>query len=100
MSSIRVGSKYQYQPVGMDTFDPPHGVEAGFLKPGDTVKTVNLPGCPKGGTMGMYFIEKDGQFAGLVCKNSLVPVVAAKKQGGNDYCAEMGKSRGCAEEMG
>lgn len=69
---VRNGSTYVYDPVGMDRFDPPYGVKTGLMNPGDTVKVVKLPGCPPPNTMGMAHVETlDGEFAGLVCCNSL-----------------------------
>lgn len=70
---VRINQEYRYEPVMLDRFHPPYDVTEG-----DIVKVVNLPGCPKAGTMGMCHVmhtgERDGQFAGLVCCNSLVPV--------------------------
>lgn len=82
-SKVRAGSVYFYDPVPMDRISPPYGVQAGLLKPGDRVRVVNLPGCPKAGTMGMCHIETEnrakkdrqgrpvGEFLGLVACNSL-----------------------------
>lgn len=66
---VKVGKSYKYEPVMFDLLNPPFG--AG---PGDIVQVVNLPGCPKANTMGMCHINKDGEFAGMVCTNSLVDV--------------------------
>lgn len=63
---VRAGSEYYFNPVGMDLYDP-----CTTLKKGDKVKVVNLPGCPKAGTMGHCHVNKDGKFAGLVLVNSL-----------------------------
>ncbi len=64
---VRVGSIYRFEPVLLDRTDPPYDV-----LPGDLVRVVNLPGCPKAGTMGMvHVLHLDGRFAGLVCCNSL-----------------------------
>ena len=71
---VRAGSKYTFQPVLLDQINPPYGVRAGFLKEGDVVQVVNLQGCPPANTMGHVGIEKDGEFAGLVCCNSLIPL--------------------------
>ena len=72
MDRVRVGSKYVYRPVGVDRFDPPYGVRNGTLADGAIVRVVNLPGCPRKGTMGHCHVELlDGTFAGLVCVNSL-----------------------------
>jgi len=72
---VRVNSIYIYQPVPLDRIDSPHGVKAELLKPGDRVRVVNLPGCPRAGTMNHCHIHSlDGkQFLGLVCCNSLQP---------------------------
>ena len=66
---VRVNSVYEYLPVLMDRCDPP----AGRPQPGDLLRVVNLPGCPKAGTMGMCHVNfaRTGEFAGLVCCNSL-----------------------------
>ncbi len=66
---VRAGSTYEYQPVMMDVYDPKTP-----LKPGDKVKVVNLRGCPSPNTMGHCHVEHNGQFAGLVCTNSLQPI--------------------------
>ncbi len=83
-SKVRAGSVYFYDPVPMDRVSPPYGVQTGMLKPGDRVRVVNLPGCPKAGTMGMCHIETEkrakkdrqgrpvGEFLGLVMVSSLV----------------------------
>jgi hypothetical protein len=70
---VRAGSKYVFNAVGMDTFDPPYGVRQNILKNGQTVKVVNLPGCPKANSMGMCHIEdpETREFLGLVLCNSL-----------------------------
>jgi hypothetical protein len=69
---VRAGSVYVYNPVPLDRINPPHGVQAGILKPGDRVRVVNLPGCPRANTMGHAHIQTiGGVFAGLVCTNSL-----------------------------
>ncbi len=70
---VRVGSDYRYNPVLFDQLNPPFGV-----KPGEVVRVVNLPGCPRAGTMGMCHVAKDGRFAGMVCTNSLEPVKKSK----------------------
>lgn len=71
MRKVRVGSQYIYRPVMIDKVDKPFNI-----KPGDTVKVVNLPGCPSANIMGHCHVNHlDGTFAGLVCVNSL------KKQG-------------------
>jgi hypothetical protein len=62
----RTGSKWLYVPVWFDRANPPFG-----CAPGDVVKVITLPGCPRPGTMGMYHVAKDGKFCGHVCSNSL-----------------------------
>ena len=66
---VRANSVYQYDPVLLDLMDPPYGRP----EKGDLLKVVNLPGCPKAGTMGMCHVNfaETGEFAGLVCVNSL-----------------------------
>ena len=71
---VRAGTTYRFDPVGIDRYDPPHGVKEGRLGKGDLVKVIKLHGCPPPNSMGMAHIEKDGKFAGLVCTNSLRPV--------------------------
>jgi hypothetical protein len=44
------------------------------LVPGDIVRVVNLPGCPKANTMGHAHVAQDGQFIGMVHVNSLHPL--------------------------
>ena len=74
--NVRAGSRYIYLPVMIDSIDPPYGVRAGFLSPGDVVRVVNLRGCPVANTMGHCHIEnpENKEFLGLVCSNSLVKV--------------------------
>lgn len=72
---VRTGSLYTYQPVMWDRLDRPHGVKADILISGDTVRVVKLHGCPPPNTMGMCHIDTlAGEFAGLVCTNSLQPL--------------------------
>ena len=67
MKRVRVSSLYRYKPVLLDRGHPPYNV-----REGDIVRVVNLPGCPKAGTMGHCHVEHlNGDFAGLVCCNSL-----------------------------
>jgi hypothetical protein len=69
---VRAKAVYVYRPVLLDQINPPHGVQAGLLEPGDSVRVVNLPGCPKANTMGHCHIESlTGEFLGLVVCNSL-----------------------------
>ena len=63
---VRVNKEYRFEPVPFDVLNPPFGAA-----PGDVVRVVNLPGCPRANTMGMCHVEKDGKFAGMVCTNSL-----------------------------
>lgn len=63
---VKVGKSYVYRPVLFDVLNPPFGADDG-----DIVEVVNLPGCPRANTMGMCHIKKDGEFAGMVCTNSL-----------------------------
>lgn len=63
---VKAGKLYTYNPVAMDVWDA-----RTELKRGDTVKVVNLPGCPRANVMGHCHVYKDGEFAGLVCTASL-----------------------------
>lgn len=66
-NKVRAGSHYIYSPNMLDQID---GRTA--LKMGEEVIVVNLPGCPKAGTMGHCHVNHlDGTFAGLVHVNSL-----------------------------
>jgi hypothetical protein len=42
---VRVGKRYRYEPVLLDRIHPPYDVH-----PGDVVRVVHLPGCPRAGT--------------------------------------------------
>ena len=73
---VRAGQTFYFVPVMIDATHPPYNVE-----PGDFVKVVNLPGCPKANTMGHAHVNvimkangvaTPGTFGGLVCTNSLV----------------------------
>ena len=66
---VRVGAKYVYNPVLFDV-SYRDKIDA---NPGDVVTVVNLPGAPKANTMGMCYIAKGGEFAGMVMTNSLTP---------------------------
>ena len=68
-NKVRVNGIYVYDPVLLDQFD-----SRTPLRKGDTVKVVNLPGCPKANTMGHCHVvdPETGKFIGLVCCNSLV----------------------------
>jgi hypothetical protein len=64
---VRAGSRYRYDPVPLDTLDPPYNLQAG-----DIVTVVNLPGAPKANTMHhAHVLRADGTFGGLVHCNSL-----------------------------
>ncbi len=70
---VRVNHTYRYDPVLLDVIHPPYNV-----RPGDVVRVVNLPGCPRANTMGHCHVQHlDGKFAGLVCCNSLTEVLIA-----------------------
>jgi hypothetical protein len=71
---VRVGKKYKLSLVPFDQFNQPFGMIEGWLKDGDEVKVINLFGCPKANTMGMCYISKNGEFAGMVMTNSLVDI--------------------------
>ena len=73
---VRNGSLYRYVPVLIDRCNPPHDIEKH-----DIVRVVNLPGCPKANMMGHCHVQHlGGDFAGLVCCNSLVPLTAKEKK--------------------
>jgi hypothetical protein len=76
MKRVRVNSLYRYKPVLLDRCHPPYNV-----REGDIVRVVNLPGCPKAGTMGHCHVEHpNGDFAGLVCCNSLEDLGAPERK--------------------
>lgn len=65
---VRVGSLYTFQPVMIDITDGDH-IQA---KPGQTVRVINLRGCPPANTAGHCYIESEtGRFLGMVHVNSL-----------------------------
>ena len=67
---VRVGQTYRYDPVFFDILNPPYRVAKG-----DIVTVIRgHPGTPPPNTMGMCYVAKDGEFAGMVMTNSLVPV--------------------------
>ena len=73
---VRAGSLYRFEPVPIDYLHPPHNV-----KPNDIVRVVNLHGCPRANTMGHAHVQHlGGEFAGLVCVNSLIPLSAEEKK--------------------
>ena len=65
---VRANSVYYYVPNLLDRCDA-----RTELKSGDTVRVVNLHGCPKANTMGHCHVvnPSTGQFIGLVHVNSL-----------------------------
>ncbi len=63
---VRVNTEYIFYPNMLDRIDGRTS-----LVPGDIVKVVNLPGCPKANTMGHAHVEYRGKFVGLVHTNSL-----------------------------
>ena len=57
------------------------GIAAYDVRPGDTVRVVNLRGCPIAGTMGHCHVSHlDGTFAGLVLCQSLQPLTPAERR--------------------
>ena len=72
---VRVNSKYRYEPVAIDRFNPPYE----DLTAGDIVRVVNFHGCPKANTMGhCHVVHLDGRFGGLVHCNLLQPLGGGK----------------------
>lgn len=63
---VQANREYIYYPTLMDRVDA-----RTTLVPGSVVTVRNLPGCPKANTMGHAHVYYNGQFAGLVCTNSL-----------------------------
>jgi hypothetical protein len=65
---VRANSVYYYHPNLLDRCDARTD-----LKSGDTVRVVNLQGCPRANTMGHCHVAdpSTGQFIGLVHCNSL-----------------------------
>ena len=70
MEKVRAGKTYTFDPCLFDVFMPQHYDAV----PGQRVRVVNLPGCPKANTMGQCHIEDpyDGQFLGMCSIHSLV----------------------------
>lgn len=76
MTRVRTGSRYQYQPVGLDGFDARTD-----LQPGEIVEVVNLPGCPRANTMKHCHVKRlDGRLAGLVLTASLKPQLTRRNR--------------------
>ena len=71
MHRVKAGNCYRFEPVLLDVIDSRTPAQ-----PGDIVRVVNLPGCPKANTMRHAHIENPdtGEFLGLVHVNSLQPV--------------------------
>ena len=69
---VKAGNLYRFSPVLLDRCDARTS-----LQPGDVVKVVNLPSAPPANTMGHCYVAEPttGKFIGLVCCNSLEPVV-------------------------
>ena len=68
---------YIYNPVGIDKFDPPVGVERGILSRGDKVRIIpkgKLGSWHNATTFGghTYVATMQGEFAGMVKVASLV----------------------------
>jgi hypothetical protein len=74
---VRVGSKYVYNPVGMDVFDPKVKLAAGTV-----VKVGNLPQAPKANTMGQCYVftTDTDEFLGMVSTSSLTPAPKSRKK--------------------
>jgi hypothetical protein len=70
---VTAGRIYKYEPVGLDIWDARTDLQSGEL-----VRVVNLPGCPRAGTMGHCHVERVNgpRLAGgcLVLCASLFPV--------------------------
>lgn len=72
---VRANSLYRFQPVMIDVTNPPHNVE-----PNDIVRVMNLFGCPPANTMGhCHVVHLGGDFGGLVCTSSLIPLTPKEK---------------------
>ena len=54
---VRANRLYVYRPALFDVADPCLGAREGLLKPGHTVRVVNLPGCPPCNTMAHAHVE-------------------------------------------
>jgi hypothetical protein len=76
MKRVQVGKLYRYKPVLLDRGHPPYNIQDG-----DIVRVVNLTGCPKASTMGhCHVAHLNGDFAGLVCCNSLEDLSAPERK--------------------
>jgi hypothetical protein len=69
---IVAGRKYLFKATSWDVFDKMEMTP----EDGTIVKVIKAPyGCPKNGTMGHCYIgDEDGNFIGLVCCSSLLPI--------------------------
>lgn len=69
-------SKFIYEPVGMDAWDRPHGLEPGAV----LAKLPPPRGCPNPRGMGHVYVGcgRTGRFIGLVLLNSLRPATKAE----------------------
>ena len=80
-NKVRVGSLYAYYPTILDQCDPPKGAH---IEEGQIVRVINLRGCPPANTMGHCYIEtsdtKGAEFLGMVCTNSLKPLIREGKK--------------------
>lgn len=71
---VVVGRLYRYKPVMFDQlYRDPQGKRID-LQDGDVVTVIDLHNCPTANTMGMCYVEKGGEFKGMVCCNSLQPI--------------------------
>jgi hypothetical protein len=70
---VRVNQLYRYSPNGLDRFDA-----RADPQPGAVALVVNLPSAPPANTMGHCYVAEPttGKFIGMVCRNSLVPVIS------------------------
>jgi hypothetical protein len=66
-NKVRVGQTYIYSPKLLDKIDGRTN-----LQDGETVRVVNIYGCPRANTMGHCYVNRlDGTWGGLVHCNSL-----------------------------
>ncbi len=74
MRKVRVNASYTYQPCALDLIDSAllGGRVASLELVGERVKVINKFGCPRANTMGQCYIEKDGEFLGMVAVGSLI----------------------------